>query len=48
MKNDISLRDIDVSHDKLFNLKRETNNIIEKSTKLKQLLKFLDQHLLLV
>lgn len=41
MKNDISLRDIDVSHDKLFNLKRETNNIIEKSTKLKQLLKFL-------
>ena len=41
MKNDISLRDIDVSQEKLFNLKRETNNIIEKSNKLKQLFKFL-------
>lgn len=41
MKNDISLRDSDVSSEKLFNLKRETNNIIEKSSKLKQLLKFL-------
>lgn len=41
MKNDISLRDSDVSSEKLFNLKRETNNIIKKSSKLKQLLKFL-------
>ena len=41
MKNEISLRDIDVSAEKLFNLERETNNIIKKSSKLKELLKFL-------
>ena len=41
MENDISLRDIDLSAEKLFNLKRESNNGIEKSNKLKQLLKFL-------
>ena len=32
MKNEISLRDIDVSPEKLFTLKRETNNIHKKVT----------------
>ncbi|HEY5524021.1 MAG TPA: Nramp family divalent metal transporter, partial [Clostridium sp.] len=41
MKNEISVGDIDVSSEKLLTLKRETNNIMEKSNKLKQLLKFL-------
>jgi manganese transport protein len=41
MKNEISLGDIDVSAEKLFTLKRETNNGMEKSRKLKELLKFL-------
>ena len=41
MKNEISLGDIDVSAEKLFTLKRKTNNIIIKSSKLKELLKFL-------
>ena len=41
MKNEISLGDIDVSSEKLLTLKRETNNLIKKSNKLKELLKFL-------
>jgi len=41
MKNEISLGDIDVSAEKLFTLKRKTNNLMKKSSKLKELLKFL-------
>lgn len=41
MKNEISLGDIDVSSEKLLTLKRETNDLIKKSNKLKELLKFL-------
>jgi len=41
MKNEISLEKIDVSAEKIFTLKRETNNCIKKSHKLKELLKFL-------
>ncbi|MCE5219745.1 MAG: Nramp family divalent metal transporter [Clostridium sp.] len=41
MKNEISLGDIDVSSEKLLTLKKETNDLIKKSNKLKELLKFL-------
>ncbi len=41
MKNEISLRDIDVSSEKLFTLKTGTNNVLKKSHKLKELLTFL-------
>ena len=41
MKNELGLRDIDVSPEKLFILKTGTNNILKQSRKLKELLKFL-------
>jgi len=41
MKNELGLRDIDVSPEKLFTLKTGTNNILKKSRKLNELLKFL-------
>jgi manganese transport protein len=41
MKKELTVGDIDVSSEKLFTLKRETNNIMQKSSKLKELLKFL-------
>lgn len=41
MKNELGLRDIDVSPEKLFILKTGTNNVLKLSSKLKELLKFL-------
>ena len=41
MKNELGLRDINVSPEKLFILKTGTNNILKQSRKLKELLKFL-------
>ena len=41
MKNELGLRDIDVSPEKLFILKPRTNNVLKQSRKLKELLKFL-------
>ena len=41
MKNELGLRDIDVSPEKLFILKTGTNNALKQSRKLKELLKFL-------
>ena len=41
MKNELGLRDIDVSPERLFILKTGTNNVLKQSRKLKELLKFL-------